>query len=42
MDELADRVVVLQDGAVLADGSAEEIKRSERVRQSYLGVSTPP
>jgi len=42
VDELADRVVVLQDGAVLADGSAEEIKRSERVRQSYLGVSTPP
>jgi branched-chain amino acid transport system permease protein len=40
VDELADRVVVLQDGVVLADGSADEIKRSETVRQSYLGVST--
>jgi branched-chain amino acid transport system permease protein len=41
VDELADRVVVLQDGGVLADGSTDEIKRSERVRWSYLGVSTP-
>ncbi len=42
VDELADRVVVLQDGGVLADGSSDEIKRSETVRRGYLGASTPP
>jgi branched-chain amino acid transport system ATP-binding protein len=35
--DLADRVVVLHQGAVLAAGSAEAIRRDSRVGEIYLG-----
>jgi len=36
---IADRVTVLHLGAVLADGSATEVRSSEIVQQTYLGGS---
>ncbi|MFP5253537.1 MAG: ABC transporter ATP-binding protein [Actinomycetes bacterium] len=35
---LADRVTVLQQGAVLAEGSYDEVRRDERVISAYLGA----
>jgi len=37
---LADRVTVLQQGAVLAEGSYDEVRRDERVITAYLGETT--
>lgn len=37
MFELADRITVLYDGVLLADGTAEEIRRNEAVQKAYLG-----
>jgi branched-chain amino acid transport system ATP-binding protein len=37
---LADRVTVLQQGAVLAEGSYDEVRRDDRVITAYLGEST--
>jgi branched-chain amino acid transport system ATP-binding protein len=37
--DLADRVVVLHQGRVLAEGSPEEIRRDSRVAETYLGAS---
>ena len=34
---LADRVTVLQQGAILAEGSYDEVRRDERVITAYLG-----
>ena len=34
---LADRIMVLAEGAVLAEGTAEEIAANERVQAAYLG-----
>jgi branched-chain amino acid transport system permease protein len=39
VDNLADRIVVLQDGQVLAVGSTAEIKHDDAVREGYLGVT---
>lgn len=39
VDQLADRIVVLQDGRVLAVGPTSEIKQDESVREGYLGVT---
>jgi len=36
---LADRIMVLAEGALLAEGSAEEIAKDERVQAAYLGKS---
>ena len=36
---LADRVTVLQQGAVLAEGTYEEVRRDDRVITAYLGES---
>ncbi len=37
---LADRVTVLQQGAILAEGSYDEVRRDERVITAYLGESS--
>jgi branched-chain amino acid transport system ATP-binding protein len=37
---LADRVTVLQQGAVLAEGTYDEVRRDERVVTAYLGESS--
>jgi len=34
---LADRIVVMHRGAVLAQGSVDEIRASREVREAYLG-----
>jgi branched-chain amino acid transport system permease protein len=35
--ELVQRVTVLQEGRMLAEGSADEIKSNARVQEAYLG-----
>ncbi|MDQ3382325.1 MAG: ABC transporter ATP-binding protein [Actinomycetota bacterium] len=37
--EVSDRVLVLDVGELLADGTAEQVQRDERVRAAYLGES---
>lgn len=39
--DFCDRVVVLQEGAVLADGKTDEILADPRVVEAYLGKQTP-
>lgn len=36
--ELAERVVVLVEGAVMVDGTMDEVSANESVKQAYLGV----
>ena len=36
---LADRIMVLAEGAMLAEGTADEIARDERVQAAYLGTT---
>jgi len=40
--ELADRIVVLHNGALVADGSPQEVMESAVVREAYLGVRVQP
>jgi branched-chain amino acid transport system ATP-binding protein len=35
---ISDRITVLHQGQVLAEGSPEEIRANELVQQTYLGV----
>ena len=35
--ELADRITVLQEGRVLAEGTPDEIKSNAAVQEAYLG-----
>jgi len=37
---LADRITVLDQGALLAEGSAKEIAANAAVQEAYLGKST--
>jgi branched-chain amino acid transport system ATP-binding protein len=34
---IAERIIVLQQGSIIADGSGEEIKRNKKVKEAYLG-----
>jgi branched-chain amino acid transport system permease protein len=38
--QVVDRVIVLEQGALIADGPLEEVVRNERVLSTYLGGST--
>jgi len=40
--EIADRATVLEVGAVAVEGSAAELKRSDDVRERYLGLGRAP
>jgi branched-chain amino acid transport system ATP-binding protein len=36
--KISDRITVLHQGQVLAEGAPEEIRSNERVQQTYLGA----
>ena len=36
--KISDRITVLHQGQVLAEGSPEEIRANDRVQQTYLGA----
>ena len=38
--KIADRVTVMNDGAVLVDGTVEEARNNEKVREVYIGSGT--
>jgi len=38
--ELADRIIVLHNGQLVADGEPEQVIASSVVQNAYLGVST--
>jgi branched-chain amino acid transport system ATP-binding protein len=38
--KISDRITVLHQGQVLAEGTPDEIRANERVQQTYLGAST--
>ena len=39
VSRVADRVMALSDGKVLAIGTAEEVRNNEAVQRAYLGVA---
>ena len=39
--QVVDRVVVLEQGLVIADGTLDEVVRDERVLRTYLGGAAP-
>lgn len=40
--QVVDRVIVLEQGKIIADGPLAEVVRDERVLQTYLGSAAPP
>ena len=39
--EISDRITVLHQGAILADGTPDDIRADARVRRVYLGTRAP-
>jgi len=40
--ELADRIIVLHNGSLVADGAPSEVIASPIVQEAYLGTRTAP
>jgi len=40
ISRMCDPVIVMAEGSVLFEGKSEEIKKNEKVIESYLGKST--
>jgi branched-chain amino acid transport system ATP-binding protein len=38
---IAERIIVLHHGQIIADGSPDEVRMSPGVREAYLGASLP-
>ena len=38
----SDRIVAMHQGAILADGTPDEIRRNERVTTTLIGTPEPP
>jgi branched-chain amino acid transport system ATP-binding protein len=34
---IAQRIIVLQQGSIIADGTGEEIRQNRKVKEAYLG-----
>jgi branched-chain amino acid transport system ATP-binding protein len=34
---IAQRIIVLQQGSIIADGTGEEIRQNKKVKEAYLG-----
>jgi branched-chain amino acid transport system permease protein len=41
LSQIVDRVIVLEEGRVIADGPLSDVVREERVLKTYLGSSVP-
>ena len=37
---IAQRIIVLQQGSIIADGTGEEIRQNRKVKEAYLGEET--
>ena len=40
IEKICDPVIVMAEGSVLFEGKSEEVKKNEKVIESYLGKST--
>jgi branched-chain amino acid transport system ATP-binding protein len=35
---IAERIIVMQQGHIIADGKGEEVRNNTQVREAYLGI----